>query len=130
MKSIQLTLVVLGISFSMHAQAHKPLFPMMVIEGNYQGKNLYIQNPASEDNKGFCTKQVIVNGKQYAFKRESAFVIQLDTMNFKLGTPIKIEIEHADDCKPKVIYDNSTPKRTPDIDLKIDSTGVLRWQTK
>jgi hypothetical protein len=29
-----------------------------------------------------------------------------------------------------VIYDNSTPKRTPDIDLKIDSTGVLRWETK
>ncbi len=130
MKSIQLIIVFLGISFSMYAQAHKPLFPMMVIEGNYQGKNLYVQNPASEDNKGFCTKQVLVNGKQYAFIRESAFIIQLDTMNFKLGEPIKIEIEYANDCKPKVIYDNSTPKRTPDIDLKIDSTGVLRWETK
>jgi len=130
MKSVQLIIALLGISFSMYAQAHKPLFPMMVIEGNYQGKNLYVQNPASVDNKGFCTKQVIVNGKQYAFKRESAFVIQLDTMNFKLGESIKIEIEYANDCKPKVIYDNSTPKRTPDIDLKIDSTGVLRWETK
>lgn len=130
MKSIQLIIVVLGISFSMHGQAQKPNFPVMVLEGSYQGKNLYIQNPASEDNKGFCTKQVIVNGKQYAFKRESAFVIQLDTMNFKLGEAIKIKIEYANDCKPKVLYDNSTPKRTPDIDLKIDSAGVLRWETK
>jgi len=130
MKSIQLITVVLGISFSMLAKAQKPIFPTMVLEGKYQGKNVYVQNPTSDDNKGFCTKQVIVNGKQYAFKRESAFIIQLDTLNFKLGAPIKIEIEYANDCKPKVIYDNSTPKRTPDIDLKIDSTGVLRWETK
>ena len=28
---------------------------VIVIEGNYQGKNLYIQNPYAGSNVGFCT---------------------------------------------------------------------------
>ena len=95
-----------------------------------QGKNVYIQNPFSDENKGFCTRSVKVNDKVYAFKNESAFSIQLDSMNFKMGEKIKIEIEHSNDCKPKIIYNSSSPKRNADIDLTIDSTGVLKWEVK
>ena len=34
---------------------------VIVIEGNYQGKNLYIQNPYAGSNVGFCTFEVTVN---------------------------------------------------------------------
>ncbi|MBN8697555.1 MAG: hypothetical protein J0L87_13575 [Bacteroidetes bacterium] len=114
----------------LHAQGNKQDHPLMILEGSYQGKNVYIQNPFSDGNKGFCTRSVKVNDKAYAFKNESAFSIQLDNMNFKMGEKIKIEIEHSNDCKPKVIYDNSHPKRNADIDLQIDSAGVLKWEVK
>ncbi len=114
----------------LHAQSNKPIYPLMVLEGSYQGKNVYIQNPFSDENKGFCTRSVKVNDKIYSFKNESAFIIQLDSMNLKLGQAVKIEIEYSNDCKPKVLHNNSSPKRNSDIDLQIDSTGVMKWEVK
>ena len=34
---------------------------VIVLEGNYQGKNLFIQNPFSEAGVGFCIFEVTVN---------------------------------------------------------------------
>ena len=32
------------------------------VEGTYQGKNLYIQNPMADDGFGYCATKVTVNG--------------------------------------------------------------------
>ena len=32
------------------------------IEGSYQGKNLYVQNPMDDDGFGYCATKVTVNG--------------------------------------------------------------------
>ena len=32
------------------------------IEGTYQGKNLYVQNPMDDDGFGYCATKVTVNG--------------------------------------------------------------------
>ena len=34
----------------------------IVLEGNYQGKNLYVRNPFAGSGVGFCTFEVTVNG--------------------------------------------------------------------
>jgi hypothetical protein len=46
----------LAAAFSMPASAG-----VIVLEGNYQGKNLFIQNPFSEAGVGFCVFEVTVN---------------------------------------------------------------------
>jgi len=36
---------------------------VIVLEGNYQGKNLYVQNPFAGSGVGFCVSEVIINGE-------------------------------------------------------------------
>lgn len=36
------------------------------LEGTYQGKNIYVQNPSS-GTESYCTEKVLVNGKEFAF---------------------------------------------------------------
>ena len=35
---------------------------VIILEGNYQGKNLYVQNPFSSIGVGFCVSEVLING--------------------------------------------------------------------
>ena len=35
---------------------------VIILEGNYQGKNLYVQNPFGSGGVGFCVTEVLVNG--------------------------------------------------------------------
>lgn len=102
---------------------------VIILEGRYANKNLFIQNPYS--GKAFCTDKVLVNGKEVAFAAESAFELKLNTLGYQSGDSLRIEIFHKPDCKPKVLMDNSTPRHDlPVIDLSVDSNGVLKWQTK
>ena len=34
----------------------------LILEGNYQGKNVYVQNPNAASGVGFCVSEVLVNG--------------------------------------------------------------------
>ena len=58
MKKISLLFLVLSFGFSkVSAQGG-----VIILEGNYQGKNLYIQNPFGSNGVGFCVSEVKVNG--------------------------------------------------------------------
>ena len=37
-------------------------FGALSIEGTYQGKNLYVQNPMDDEGFGYCATKVTVNG--------------------------------------------------------------------
>ena len=71
----------------------------MVLEGHYMNANMYIQNPFTAKDSGFCVTKVSVNGieldtiKYPKFEMySSAFEIPLTEMGFKEGDSIKIEI--------------------------------------
>jgi hypothetical protein len=101
------------------------------LEGTYQGKNIYVQNPVANTGKGFCTEKVLVNGKEVAVSYTNAYEIKLDSIGFKIEDTIKIEIFHKVDCKPKVITPFYTPKGNFDlVSIHIDSSYVLHWITK
>ena len=103
----------------------------IVLNGNYQGKNLYIQNPLSKSSNVFCTDSVFVNGKEIYFKNESVYEIKLDSLGFKLGDSVTIEIFHKKDCRPSALIDISTPKNKFQLDsIHIDTLGVLYWKSK
>jgi len=76
----------------------------ILLEGNYHGRNLYVQNPFASEGVGFCTFEVKVNGQVTTDEiNSSAFEIDLSFFQLNLGAPIEIRISHKDDCKPKVV---------------------------
>ena len=107
------------------------LVPQMVLQGFYQGVDMYVQNPTTNETKGFCVISCTVNGKAIDSINSSAFEIPLTKMGFKEGDSIKIEILHHNDCKPKTIYNPPPPKKPMDFtDFWVDSNYIFHWKTK
>jgi len=104
---------------------------MLVVEGAYEGKNIYVQNPYTSKGDSFCVSKVLVNGKEIGLEPATAFEINLDSMNLKMGDPVKLEIVHKNNCKPKIIYNyDHYPKVTYTLaSINLDSTGNLTWTT-
>lgn len=106
---------------------------VIVLEGNYQGKNLYVQNPFAGSGVGFCVFEVRVNDNVTTDEiQSSAFEIDFKNFQLKLGDAIQVKIMHKSDCKPKVLNPEVLkPKSTFDVvNIKIETDGTLKWQTK
>lgn len=70
--------------------------------GEYQGKNIYVQNPLSKDKINFCTSEVYLNEQLInTSPKTSAFEINLS--HLEIGGSVFIKILHKEGCKPKVI---------------------------
>src|SRR5271163_2841123 len=77
---------------------------VIIIEGNYQGKNLYVQNPFASGNVGFCVTEVYVNGNLTTDETQSsAFEIDFKPHKLTIGDKVEIKIKHKEDCRPKVL---------------------------
>jgi hypothetical protein len=106
---------------------------VIVLEGNYQGKNLYVQNPFAGSGVGFCVQEVRVNGNvttdEYA---SSAFEIDFRNLQLKLGDKVEVKITHKDDCKPKVLNPEVLkPKSTFEVvSMMVDKDLTFKWTTK
>lgn len=106
---------------------------MILLEGTYQGKNVYVQNPFASNGVGFCVFEVRVNDQVTTDEiGSSAFEIDLRNFNLKIGDPVAIKIFHKDDCKPKVLNPEVLkPKSTfVTTSITIDAaTETLKWIT-
>jgi hypothetical protein len=70
--------------------------------GEFQGKNIYVQNPLSKDKINFCTSEVYLNERLInTSPKTSAFVIDLS--HLETGGPVFIKMVHREGCKPKII---------------------------
>ena len=106
---------------------------IIVVEGKYQDKNLYIQNGYAGNGVGFCTYEVTINGVTSTDEvNSSAFEIDFAAFQIKPGTPVVVEIKHKDDCVPKVLNPEALkPKATFEVvNINIDKNGLLNWSTK
>ncbi len=106
---------------------------VIVIEGKYQNKNVFVQNYFGNSGVGFCAQEIKVNGKITTDEtNSSAFEIDLSILQLKFGEPVVIEIFHKDGCMPKVLNaDDLKPKPTFDVlVMNISETGLLKWTTK
>lgn len=104
----------------------------ILLEGNYHGRNLYVQNPFASEGVGFCTFEVKVNGQVTTDEiNSSAFEIDLSFFQLELGAPVEIRISHKDDCKPRVVNPEVLkPMSTFDVSLiGISKSGVLEMTT-
>ena len=124
-KTINILLLILTASFSYAGT--------IVLEGNYQGKNLYVQNPFAGSGVGFCTYEVTVNGDVSTDEiNSSAFEIDFTNFQLQTGDKVVIAIKHKDDCRPKVLNPEILkPKSTFEIlKMNVDKEGVFSWMTK
>lgn len=104
----------------------------IVLEGNYQGKNLYVRNPFAGSGVGFCTFEVTVNGSVTTDEwNSSAFEIDLSIHDLDIGDKVVVVIKHKDDCGPKVLNPEVlNPKSTFETDkIAVGADGVLTWTT-
>lgn len=102
------------------------------IEGHYQGKNIIVQSPESEDGFGYCISKVTVNGEvSSAGVKTSAFQIDLTEFNINIGDPVFILVEHEEGCKPKLINPEVLLPKSTFILENISCTpeGNLSWST-
>jgi hypothetical protein len=94
---VRFLLILLFAAFVGHAHAG-----VLELQGVYQGKNLYVQNPFAGNMKDFCTNEVSVNGKVVMTGIQSS-AYEIDLSHLKLQEAVTVKITHKDDCKPKVL---------------------------
>jgi hypothetical protein len=113
-----------------------PLFPqgnVIILDGNYQGKVLYVQNPFGAGGVGFCVTEVKVNGNITTDEtNSSAFEIDLKSHKLNMGDKVEVKIFHKDGCKPKVLNPEVLkPKSTFEVtNISVDKDGTLKWSTR
>ena len=106
---------------------------VIILEGNYQGKNLYVQNPFGSGGVGFCVNEVLVNGNITTDEtNSSAFEIDFKPHKLNIGDKVEIKIKHKEDCKPKVLNPEVLkPKSTFEVmSMTVDKDGTVKWSTK
>lgn len=106
---------------------------VIILEGNYQGKNLYVQNPFNSIGVGFCVSEVLINGNISTDEtNSSAFEIDFRAHKLVLGEKVEVKIKHKENCKPKVLNPEVLkPKSTFEIVTMIaDKDGLLKWSTQ
>ncbi len=106
---------------------------VIILEGNYQGKNLYIQNPYGSGGVGFCVTEILVNGNITTDEiSSSAFEVDFKPHKLNIGDKVEIKIKHKEDCKPKVLNPEVLkPKSTFEvISIGADKDGTVKWSTK
>jgi hypothetical protein len=79
------------------------------LEGHYQKKNVYVQNPfayCTDTSTRYCAFEVVINDTitiPADTIASSAFEIPLTHFGFQEGDSVRIVIKHYSDCAPKVL---------------------------
>lgn len=105
---------------------------MIVLEGKFMGKNIFVKNPFGGAGVGFCVFEVTVNGKLSPDEvNQSAFEIDFGNHDLKIGDKVIINIKHKDDCKPEVLNPEVLkPKSTFNTKrVTFSDDGVIEWST-
>lgn len=127
MKQIKLFTLILLLSITSIASAG-----VIVLEGNYMGKNIFVKNPFGGAGVGFCVFEVTINGKLSPDEvNQSAFEIDFENQGLKIGDKVIVNIKHKDDCTPEVLNPEVLkPKSTFNtIKAKVNSEGIFQWTT-
>lgn len=107
---------------------------VIVVEGKYQNKNIYVQNAYSQAGVGFCAFAVYVNGKLTNDEINStAFEIDLEQLQLKYGQDVTIKIFHKDGCTPPRVLNPDALKPIPTFEvtaMKMSNDGLITWTAK
>lgn len=105
---------------------------VLIVEGKFQNKNIYIHNGLGKEGVGYCVKEVKVNGHITTDEtNSSSFEIDLRALQLKYGEAVTIEIMHSEGCLPKVLnLEDLRPKPSFEVLLlDLSPSGTLKWTT-
>lgn len=127
MKNVFFIFPFLLFSFSLAAQDGS-----LVLNGVYQGKDLYVKNPFGDEGVGFCVYEVYVNGELTRDEiNSSAFAIDFSILGIQKGQPLDIILNHKVGCGPMVLNpDAIKPHSTFDIKRIEIKNNTLSWSTE
>ncbi len=113
--------------------AHVKADNVLVLEGSYQNKNLFVSNSMSDDGVGFCAFEVRVNGDVTSDEiNSSAFEIDLSQFQFNPGEKVVIQIKHKTGCAPKVLNPGGL-QPLPEFEITqmdVSPEGMLEWSSQ
>lgn len=76
----------------------------IVLNGTFQGDNLYVKNPFAPSGVGFCVYEVTVNGLTSTDEiNSSAFEVDLSVYGFIPGEALSVTIKYKEGCQPIVL---------------------------
>ena len=102
----------------------------IIVEGHYQAKNIFIKNSFGGSGVGFCVYEITVNGELSTDEiNSSAFEIDFNNYNFKIGDPILVKIKYKSDCEIQVLNPDVLKPKSTFItgDITFTKQGVLNW---
>lgn len=105
---------------------------VIVLEGHYQLRNIFVNNIIGGDGVGFCVTNVYVNGEVSTDEiNQNAFEIDLTLFNLSFGDEVTVEIHFKDGCKPDVINPLALkPQATFKTEnIIVDASGLISWET-
>jgi len=126
LKKPLITLLIIGFSIVSYAQQIK-------LNGNYNGKNLYIINPSVTQDMVFCIDSITVNGKRTSDEINSnSFEIDLASLKINIGSSVEIIIFHKEGCIPKIVNQMAISQKNnfQFLPIKADKNGKLTWSIK
>ncbi|MBK7668469.1 MAG: hypothetical protein IPJ32_14705 [Sphingobacteriaceae bacterium] len=76
----------------------------IILEGYYNGNNLFVKNPVSTDGFGYCVNEILINGNRTSDEINSETIeLDLKASGVREGKEIRIEIKHYKGCEPVVL---------------------------
>jgi hypothetical protein len=104
----------------------------LLLSGVYQGKDLYVKNPFSDDGVGFCVYEVYVNGELTRDEvNSSAFAIDFNVLGIEVGNEVEIIINHKDRCSPLVLNPEAIkPHSTFEVATMEVKNNILNWTSE
>lgn len=105
---------------------------IIILEGNYQKRNVFVANSPTANGIGFCSFEVRVNGNLITDEiNVRAYEVDLSVFELTIDDPVIIEIKHKKGCIPKVLNPEALQAK-PTFnaeDITISEEGVLTWKT-
>jgi hypothetical protein len=102
----------------------------LVVNGVYQGKNIFIQNPSIQEDNTYCIQAVYLNGL-LVIQNPTTSAFEVDLSDLELNDEVNLKIFHNKSCLPKII--NPQVIRPKDnfrfVDFSINESGIS-WEVE
>ena len=124
-------ILLVGFVFSFAASSQDSL----VLQGHYNGKNLYVINPTVVVGKdsSFCVKKVAVNNQPTNDEIHSnSFQIDFTQLLLQIGAPVKVSITYGKGCAPNIVNPEvlQTKSSFSFVTAKAEKSTKLIWTVK
>lgn len=102
MSEIKNLIVIVALIITTSVNAQSKINEQILIEGKYNGKNIFVRNTFGEGGVGYCVREVLVNGKTTKDKiNGDLFMIDLNVLGLKIGESTTVSVVYGQNCTPR-----------------------------